>query len=362
MSALSDTHASPPDDDGSEAALIEATAIRLFTRYGAADARKVRQPAQTRFDTEGWAALQAAGLPLAMLPEHQGGVGMQNAFGIVRLAGAYALPLPLCESMAANWLLNAVGFEPSDAPVTLTGDLLELREESGAWRVMGELRAVPWGRCSDLVATALHAGEPYLVHLGRGLFPVTPDCNLAGEPRDHCSFDRIVDSKRVALMPQCYGAQSERLLGAALRATQIAGAARSVLDLSVGYAQERRQFGRPIGSFQAVQQMLATMATHTAAASVASNVAFEGVADDLRSTPIAAAKVRAGEAAGVIASIAHQVHGAIGFTREHSLHTLTHRLWSWRDEFGTESEWAIVLGRELAAAGGGALWQQLTDI
>jgi len=75
---------------------------------------------------------------------------------------------------------------------------------------------------------------------------------------------------------------------------------------------------------------------------------------------IAVAKSRCGEAAGKVAEIAHQVHGAIGFTHEHRLHHLTRRLWSWRDEFGVESDWSIELGRLAAAKGADGLWPLLT--
>jgi len=70
--------------------------------------------------------------------------------------------------------------------------------------------------------------------------------------------------------------------------------------------------------------------------------------------------VRVGEAAGIGASIAHQVHGAIGFTYEHALQFATRRLWSWRAEFGGESEWAAELGRSVAERGADALWPHLT--
>jgi len=66
---------------------------------------------------------------------------------------------------------------------------------------------------------------------------------------------------------------------------------------------------------------------------------------------VAAAKLRAGEAGQIVAALAHQVHGAIGFTDEHSLHHFTKRLWSWRDEFGTERDWSRALGK--AALKGG---------
>jgi len=58
--------------------------------------------------------------------------------------------------------------------------------------------------------------------------------------------------------------------------------------------------------------------------------------------------------------IAHQVHGAIGFTDRYALHHATLRLWSWREEFGNEAVWAEELGRSIAAAGAGQLWPALT--
>ncbi|WP_344422981.1 acyl-CoA dehydrogenase family protein, partial [Pseudonocardia ailaonensis] len=74
---------------------------------------------------------------------------------------------------------------------------------------------------------------------------------------------------------------------------------------------------------------------------------------------IATAKARCGEAAGQVARITHQVHGAIGFTREHDLRLLTTRLWAWRDEDGTESEWNAVLGTLALDADADGLWDLL---
>ena len=118
-----------------------------------------------------------------------------------------------------------------------------------------------------------------------------------------------------------------------------------------------------IAKFQAIQQQLALLAEQAAAASVAVESAATAVAAarPSASLAIAAAKIRAGEAAGKVAEIAHQVHGAIGFTHEHSLHRLTRRLWSWRDEFGTESQWSLDLGKEVMAAGADALWPTITQ-
>jgi len=140
----------------------------------------------------------------------------------------------------------------------------------------------------------------------------------------------------------------------------MAGGIESLLQQSVRYATERRQFGRPIGNFQAIQHNLAVLASHAAAASVAAERAFAAADSDNLAFHVAAAKIRAGEAAGIAAGLAHQVHGAIGFTYEHSLHFATRRLWSWRAEFGGESHWSAQLGRHVTARGADALWPDLT--
>ena len=76
---------------------------------------------------------------------------------------------------------------------------------------------------------------------------------------------------------------------------------------------------------------------------------------------VAVAKVRVGEAASNGAAIAHQVHGAMGFTYEHSLHHATRRLWAWREEFGNETLWAGRLGRLITEHGADELWPFITQ-
>ena len=154
------------------------------------------------------------------------------------------------------------------------------------------------------------------------------------------------------------------MMGAAVRANQMAGALQSILDRSVAYAKERVAFERPIGGFQAVQHNLARLAGETAAALAAAGSAADAIAseasfNDAILLEVASAKIRVGEAATAGAAIAHQVHGAIGFSREHVLHRYTQRLWAWRDDFGSESYWAVRLGEHFAARGADALWPAL---
>jgi acyl-CoA dehydrogenase len=152
--------------------------------------------------------------------------------------------------------------------------------------------------------------------------------------------------------------------GALARAVLMAGAMERTLDTAVNYACERKQFGRPIAKFQAVQQQLAVMAGQVAAAGAAADAGVEALAEAdpaKQEFLIAMAKTRVGDAATLASEIAHQVHGAIGFTREYSLQLSTRRLWSWRDEFGGDTEWAARVGAYVCAQGADALWPTLTD-
>src|SRR5262245_19857719 len=124
----------------------------------------------------------------------------------------------------------------------------------------------------------------------------------------------------------------------------LSGAARRVLDATVRYAGERQQFGRPIAAFQAVQHQVACAAGEVAGAGGAADAAVAACAHGL-STEVArlaslVAKARAGLAAGPVAAVAHQVHGAIGCTREHDLRLGTTRLWSWREEWTSDCDCA----------------------
>jgi hypothetical protein len=138
--------------------------------------------------------------------------------------------------------------------------------------------------------------------------------------------------------------------GALMTATLMAGAMQRVLEATLAYANERAQFGKSIGKFQAVQQQLSVMAEQVFAARMAAEIgcAGEGIAPHpLRA---AVAKARASEAAEKVVAIAHAVHGAIGVTAEYDLQLLTRRLQEWRGDFGSQGWWHAHLGQALVAS------------
>ncbi|MDP4574259.1 acyl-CoA dehydrogenase family protein [Qipengyuania sp. G39] len=156
------------------------------------------------------------------------------------------------------------------------------------------------------------------------------------------------------------GSEAHFQLGAFARTAQIAGALDAALGLAVAYVNERQQFGRPLGKFQAVQQSLATFACEAAAANCAAMGAAQALDRGDARFEVAAAKLRANRAVGIGTTVAHQVHGAIGFTREYGLHELTRRLWQWRSDFGGDAHWSGILGDAVIARGADAFWPDLT--
>jgi acyl-CoA dehydrogenase len=153
--------------------------------------------------------------------------------------------------------------------------------------------------------------------------------------------------------------------GRACSAPRCACAARSrlgwTLELTVRYAQGASSSVARSAVPGDIQHHLAVLASQTAVANAAADIALESLEPAIGLFNLGAAKVRAGEAASVGAALAHQVHGAIGFTLEYELNLSTRRLWSWRDEFGNEAEWSSSVGRRIAAAGSGALWATITS-
>jgi acyl-CoA dehydrogenase len=161
------------------------------------------------------------------------------------------------------------------------------------------------------------------------------------------------------------GAKDKDLFAAMMLAAQMAGALQAALDLSVEYTRQRQQFGKPLASFQAIQQQLAVFAEETAAANAAAAAAFR--AADLIGErggdawfEIACAKLRANQAARLSTGIAHQVHGAMGFTAEYRLQHLTKRLWQWGSEHGNERFWSGRIGARIAERGPENFWPDLT--
>lgn len=340
--------------------ILDDTVRRLFAEHAGQSGE--------RQDTGLWGRLAELGLTAVGLDETLGGSGGTTAEAavIVRAAARHAVAEPIGETLLVATALG-VRTGPPEARWTVavpTVDLPRLDTASQRTTVSGRLERVAWGRSADNVAMLARedAGDVVVVSVPASSVTVErQDVNLAGEPRDALLLQEVAVSED----------QVRRGRGLARRAFAAAATARSVqmsaaldglLEQTVEFANTREQFGRSLGRFQAVQQMVAELAAEVAAARSAADGAVAGLAflDGENGWRVAAAaKVRTGRAATTGARIAHQVHGAIGFTQEHALHRLSTRLWSWREEYGAERYWSELLGAAVLADGGAALWPSL---
>jgi acyl-CoA dehydrogenase len=314
-----------------------------------------------------WSALEALTPAQLLVPEERGGAGgdWSDACALLERAGEFNLPLPMAETVLTGWLLDRAGLPAVAGPLSFACTAVDLAAAHRQGRVTIEARNVPWAARSAglvLVGPDANAGaEAWLLYLPNGAYTTRPDRAPAGDPRDRVS---VLDLALTAPGVSCLRLQGLRhadVLGRAalLRAAQIAGACRRVLALTLAYTGERVQFGRAIGQFQAVQHQLAQLAEETASVRVAVQAAACTGDGPWSVAAMAAAKLRAGEAAGLCVRIAHQLHGAMGVTAEHPLHQSTRRMLAWRDEHGAEAYWARELVQALREAGAPGAWQAI---
>ncbi len=326
--------------------LLLDTAVRLFE--AASEDTVFEAVEEGRFPESHWRAIEANGLVDMLLPEEAGGagVGFGDAMAVVRAAGAFALPMPLVETMIARRLLADAGVSAPSGPLgvavgTVPASVL-WPERIGAVVVADNGRSLGWIAVGevDFECGTNSAGEPTGRILERPAIP------------EHQSGEAAAGRPALTLV-------------AAARSAMIAGAMERVLDLTIEHVQGRIQFGRPLARFQAVQQMVAVMASQVAVVGVAADSAIAAVEAALDEEAgnadfmVACAKARASEACHEVTRIAHQLHGAIGYTREHGLHRFTRRLWAWRDVDGDEGYWQRKVGSMAVEAGGEGLWPLL---
>lgn len=310
-----------------------------------------------------WEAVVAAGFHQALIREKDGGFGFseKDTLNLLGTAATYNTPIPLAEAQLANRLFALCGLPTEDKPTTIASGFTLCRTGTGL-RISGSASRVPYARHTQCIAALAEApdGKPYVIKLTDFTLK-EKSLNLAGEARDTISCDTAA----IHAQPLPFDEPTLHALCALIRSAAMAGALEAVLERCVHYSNERHQFGRPIGKFQVIQHYLATMASEVAAARMAVNTAagFLNRDDPLVSTfylAAAAAKVRSGEASGIVSNLAHQIHGAIGFSWEYPLHPLTRRLWAWRDEYGNESYWSQQIGKVLIKNGPDSLWPTLT--
>ena len=279
-----------------------------------------------------WSKLAELGVPGALVPEAQGGMGLDERDLVLLLeeTGRAALPAPVVSTAAVGAPLVRDAGGP-------------LAEEWLARIAAGDAVVAVAHPANPFVADAGEA-DLLVLHEGDSLHAVERgDVTVTRQPandparRLYSVAWRPSPATRIAA-----GADAVKLLDAALDrgalacAAQALGVADQLLTLAVAYAQQRQQFGRPIGSFQALQHKLADVKVRLEYARPvvykASHAVATGVA--ARSVDASHAKLAAVAAAQLAAKTALQVHGAIGYTWEQDLHLWMRRAWSLERDFG----------------------------
>ena len=281
-----------------------------------------------------WSALENGGFLELLTPEVADGAGLtlESLFPIFLAFGRHALPLPVAQSIAARALMRDCPHAPPSGMLTLAG---------AAFRQADDGLCVPrlaYGTLADFALVNLQ-GELLLL-----------DCSQARrEP------DGVHGSQCATLYwPQDAGGvslggkgQEARLFNAAIHAASIAGAMEKVLGMTLEYCNDRTQFGKAIGKFQAVQHQLSVMAEQVAASRIAAELAFAGDRPVPDLIPAAIAKARTSMAVPQVTAIAHALFGAIGVTEELDLQLFTRRLHQWRVSEGSETWWNNIVGQAL---------------
>ena len=343
--------------------IVVETAEKIFSDL--ADAQTINRDKKGEWKAPLWQALTEAGLPLSWVPEDCGGSGasLAEGFGVLGAAGRFAVAVPLAETMLAGWLLSQAKIPSPEGEMTVAPaspkDRITLNPDGS---LSGKARGVPFAKSAKHIAVLADAASGYSIGLvDAASVRIETGLNLGGDDSDTVTFDRA-QPVSIKPAPTGFNHNTLMLMGGVARSLQIAGALESMLDISVRYSNERVAFEKKISKFQAVQHNLAKLAGESAAALAAATSAADTIAnaaslnDDGIFLEAVAAKIRCAEAAEKGGAIAHQVHGAIGFTIEHILHRYSLRALAWRDDFGSESYWAVELGKLVAARGADELW------
>ncbi|WP_216694521.1 acyl-CoA dehydrogenase family protein [Dietzia psychralcaliphila] len=311
------------------------------------------------FDRPLWDLLDDLGLVRLSGSEAGGGsgAGWHDAVALHEQVAAHGIQLPLVEhDLLAGWVLERLGRPAPHGVLTL-----------GQVDNDGIARGVPWAGVADQIVLIREdgSGNGTAQVLAPSEVTVSSGRNLAGEPRDVITDIGTAGGSALDIPVEVL--RSLRHRAALIRAVQVCGALDAAVESTARHVSERIQFGRPLAKFQAVQHAVADAAAETALARAATQAAVdEAVAGDFLghglTVSIAAARSCAGHASSLVVRAAHQLHGALGTTREHSLHLVTVPALAWINEYGTVAEFDRVLTRAALAAesgpfqGHGGVW------
>ena len=307
-----------------------------------------------------WTVAAELGWPGVSVAEEAGGSGgsFADLTAIVEAAASVGISLPIPETALSRAALVGAdlpwGTDDVASIAAVDDDLVEVDGGGDRATVRGELTGVPWAAVANRLVL-VWPRQVAAVALSDDGVTVDGTVNIAGESRARVTFEGAPATLHTA--PEGISPDAVRDRLAVLRAAMMVGAATGALRLSKEHVTTREQFGRPLSRFQLVSSSIAQMAGELTLARASLETAVEAHLGDRHVTAhTAAAYLAAARMASIVARASHQVHGAIGVTQEHSLHHYTRRLWSWRDDVGSELSWRRRLGRSAITLGVDGVW------
>jgi acyl-CoA dehydrogenase len=302
-----------------------------------------------------WNALCASGLTELLTPIDRGGAGAgwPEVGALLFEIGGAAACVPVAEhDVLAGWLLDRAGLPRRGSGVRTASLFADGVSGDGAW-----------AREADTVVVLRANADGWTVsEIDPRAADISPGRNFAGEYRDlvHLGSDHEGRPVSAELVDEF------RLRLAVSRAAMIAGASERIVEHVVAHATSREQFGRPLAKFQAVQQLVSQTAAEASLVSAAVDGAVSAlgrfeVTDPRGRLAVLAAASCAAHGSAVIARNAHQVLGAMGYTREHPLHRFTNRILAWRSEAASVRDIDMALLRQATTHEPLQLWGLLVD-
>lgn len=351
--------------------MIKETVERLFSKEVH---RALLENAEAgEFPTSLWQTVVDTGLTKTLCKEEHGGIeaSWHDALPLFFQIGYAQAPVPLPGSVIGQFFAsrNGLDIDADKVFAIIAGTqakalIVSQGSQDNAPTLSGVAKAVKWARNADFLLVE-SAQCRFLVNPKSPGVAIEHGKDTASLPSDTVTFDNVT-VEHVLTNGIEELAAATHVIQAAVTSAMLTGALEFSLNLAVQYVKDRVQFGKPIGKNQAIQQQLAILAGEVSSSYAATTTALRdlpGINDvaaphALFSTAVA--KITTSDAVKTGASIAHQVHGAIGFTYEYSLNFATRRLWAWRTEAGSSGDWADLLGKAFINAGSSSFWEHLT--
>ena len=339
-----------------ELAIILETASKIFNKHVNHDLRQFIHKENINLINL-WNDIEEQGLSRIIVKERFNGSGLPFSFilPLIKMSNNFGTPLPFSETILSNYLLSESDINPPNGIVTFATDGVDINITNN--KISGNLRSIPFLNLTNkiiLITEIKNIKNIILLH--NTSEKLKPKKNFLAEPR----FDLQIKNCEIIDIKPLNSKIDFNHLGALMRSAQMIGSMEKALDLSIDYCSQRKQFGRTLSKFQAIQHQISEMAVELSASSAA--LSAVGNIDETNNNiqDIAILKIRAGIAAGKIIAISHQVHGAIGFTQEYELAYFTRNLNSWRNDFGNENFWETLLGKKFLENSNQNLWEYLT--